>query len=196
LVVALVMALIFGAGCWTEGCKQLAFYRGERAGHLALNGAVLDAEDRAHVETFYARFVDASDASRGRGVPLAAAIFVLGAALLALAARGLAGKSNPRSALLQVVAAQAALVLVAYFALANVRNTELDWDIERRLVLKKADLAPDEYEQMVATARAARRWVPPAWLVFRTAASLLILLALTRPRARAFFEAAASPVSE
>jgi len=195
-VVALVVALLFGAGCWMEGCKNLAFLRGERAGHAALNGLVLDAADRTHVEALYERYVDATDASRGRGVPLAAAIFVLGAALLALATRGLAGRSNPRSALVQVVAAQAVLVVVTYFALPNVRNAELDWDLERRLVLEKASVPAEQYEQMVVTARAARRWVPPVWLVVRTAASLLILLALTRPRARAFFEAAASPVSE
>ena len=44
LIAALIGALIFGAGCWTEGCEKLSFYRGE----LAPNWEGLTQEQRAH----------------------------------------------------------------------------------------------------------------------------------------------------
>jgi hypothetical protein len=196
LLLALIGALVFGAGCWTEGCNRLAFYRGEREYSASLNASIHDEADRSHAESLFQRFVDVSDNARGRAVPLAAATFVLGAALLALAARGLAGKSNTRSALMQVVAAQAIVVAVNYFVTKDVRNAELDWEFESTLIHQREALPPDQYEQVVPTARAMRRWAPPAWLAFRTLASALIVFALSRPRSRAFFEAAAPPVAD
>ena len=127
---------------------------------------------------------------------MAAATFVLGAALLALAARGLAGKSNTRSALMQVVAAQSILVVASYFVTRDMANAEADWQYETALIHQRERLPPDQYQQVVPTLRAMRRWAPPGWLVFRTVASALIVVALSRPRAREFFEAAARPVSE
>lgn len=197
LAVALVLALVFGAGCWTEGCKQLSFYRGERAHHVAMNESVTDAADREHVESVYQRFVEISDAQRGRGVPLAAATFVLGAALLALASRGLGGKGNTRSALMQVVGAQAIVVALTYFAMRDTRNAELDWDMERTLVHERATKPAEQVEQVVVPSlRVFRRYAPGGWLALRTLASALILLALSRPRSRAFFEASAQQVPE
>ena len=198
LVVALVGALVFGAGCWTEGCKQLAFYRGERDRHVALNAAVHDDAERQHVERLYQHFVDVADLGRNKGVPLAAGTFVLGAALLALAARGLGRKANTRSALMQVVGAQAIVVALTYFVMKDTRNAELDWEFERRLVHERETTPPEQYQAMVPGVRMVRHWAPGTWLGFRSLASILILLALSRPRARAFFEAAtkAPPVSE
>lgn len=190
LVVALVGALVFGAGCWTEGCGRLAFYRGERDHGTALNASIRDDADRAEAEGLYQRYIDVADAARGRAVPIAAATFVLGAALLALASRGLAGRSNTRGVLMQVVAAQAVVVIGSYFVLRDVRGAELDWEFERSLIHQRESLPPDQYGEIVPTVRVMRRWAPPGWLAFRTLASGLILLALSRPRARAFFEAA------
>jgi hypothetical protein len=196
LVVALIAALVFGAGCWTEGCSRFAFYRGERDQHVKINDSIRDDADRAQVETLYQRYVDIADASRGRALPMAAATFVLGAALLALAARGLAGKSNTRSALMQVVAAQAILVVASFFVTRAMFDAEADWQYETALAHQHERSPPEQYAQVVPTLRAMRRWMPPGWLVFRTVASALILVALSRPRSREFFEAAARPVSE
>ncbi|MBX3206368.1 MAG: hypothetical protein KF764_14945 [Labilithrix sp.] len=196
LVVALVAALVFGAGCWTEGCGRLAFYRGEREHHAHLTSSIRDDADRAEAEGLYQRFVEIADDARGRAVPMAAATFVLGAALLALAARGLAGKSNTRSALMQVVAAQAIVVVASYFVTRDMWGAEADWQYESVVIHQRERLPPDEYQRSVPTLRAMRYWVPPGWLVFRTIASALIVVALSRPRSREFFEAASAPVSE
>ena len=196
LLVALIVALVFGAGCWTEGCSRLAFYRGEQDQAQALNGTIKGDADRDRAEALYQRFTQVADAARGRAIPLAAAIFVLGAALLALASRGLAGKTNTRNALLQVTTAQAIVMVLAYFLTRDVRNAELDWEMERTLIHQRETLPADQYEQVVPMMQSMRHWVVPGWLVFRTLASALVVFALTRPRSREFFEAAGKTVSE
>ena len=197
LVVALIGALVFGAGCWTEGCNRLALYRGERDNTAApLAASIHDDADRAHAEALFQRFLDISEAARGRGVPLAAATFVLGAALLALGTRGMAGRSNTRSALMQVVAAQAIIVALTYYLNADIRRAELDWQFDTWLAHQREALPPSQYLELVPKANAMRRWAPPVWLLLRTLASALILVALSRPRSRAFFEAAAASVGD
>jgi len=196
LLVALIMALVFGAGCWTEGCGRLAFYRGERDQSQALNASIQNEADRTRAESLYHRFTEIADAARARAIPMAAATFVLGAALLALAARGLAGKTNTRNPLVQVVVAQAAVVVLSYFVTRDVRNAELDWEIERTLIHQREVLPPDQYEQVVPMMHSMRAVGVPGWLVVRTLASALIVFALTRQRSREFFEAAGSTATE
>ena len=196
LVVALIGAMLFGAGCWTEGCSTLTFYRGERDQSQALHAQIKSDVDRARAEALYRHFTDVADDSKSRSFPLAAATFVLGAALLAFAARGLAGKTNSRNALVQVVTAQAAVVALTYFLAKDVRNAELDWQFETQLIHQHERLPPDQYEQLVPMMDRMRHVVAPGWLVFRTLASALIVFALTRPRSREFFEAAGNAVSE
>ena len=197
LVVALITALLFGAGCWIEGCGRLAFLRGEHEHGVRLNETIRDDADRASAEALYQRYVDAADGARGRAVPLAAATFVLGVALLALAARGLGGRSNTRSVLMQVVAAQAIVVAASTFATRDMRAAEADWEYTSALYHQRDRMPPEEYARTAPTLRAMRRFLPPGWLALRTLASVLVLVALARPRSRAFFEAAgAGPVSE
>lgn len=196
LLVALIMALVFGAGCWTEGCGRLAFYRGERDQSQALNASIQSEADRTRAEGLYHRFTEVADAARARAIPMAAATFVLGAALLALAARGLAGKTNTRSPLVQVVVAQAAIVILSYFVTRDVRNAELDWEIERTLIHQHEVLPPDQYDQVVPMMHSMRAVGVPGWLVVRTLASALIVFALTRKRSREFFETAGSAAAE
>ncbi len=196
LLFALIGALVFGAGCWMDGCGRLTFYRGDQDQSLALNASIKSDTDRNRAEALYHRFTELADERRGRAIPLAAATFVLGAALLALGSRALAGKTNTRGALMQVVIAQAVLVGGAYFATADIRNAELDWEMERTLIHQRETLPADQYEQVVPMMQSMRHYGVPGWLVVRTLASALIVFALTRPRSREFFEAAGKPVSE
>lgn len=197
LVVALVGALVIGAGCWTEGCERLAFYRGETDRQAsALVDQVHDGPARAHVEALYRRYTELADARRKRAIPLAAATFVLGAALLALAARGLAGRSNARSALVQVVAAQALVVAATAFVLRDVRQAEYDFSIDVTLAREIDKMPADRHAAMVESAEPVRHYGLATWLVIRSVASALIVFALTRQRSREFFEAAAGQVSE
>lgn len=196
LVVALVVALVFAAGCWTEGCARLQFYRGGRDAGAVLNAQIHDDADRAQVEELYKRYTDTAENARNRAVPMSAAMFVLGAALLALAARGLAGRTNARSALVQVVAAQAIVVVATWFVLRDVTEAELDWHLARTLAQQREALKPEEFAKVAPVVRDARRWGGPGWLVVRTVASALIVVALTRKRSREFFDAAGNPAPE
>jgi hypothetical protein len=193
LVVALVTALIFGAGCWTSGCAQLQVYRGlEKAGpNASAHALIRDDQERAHVEALYKRYLDASDDARSKGIPLAAATFVLGAALLALASRALAGKTNARMALMQVVAVQAIVGTTHFYAMRDATNAELDWWLAGNLAYKRQTARPEEYAKWAPIYHARRRYEEPTVLVLRVVASVLVLFALTQRRSREFFEAAA-----
>lgn len=195
LAVALVAALVFGAGCWTEGCGRLAFYRGEREHQTNLVSSITSENDRARAESLYQRFIDVADASRDLAVPMAAATFVLGAALLALASRAFTGRANARSALMQVVAAQAIVVVASYFATREMWSAEADWHYEMAIMQQRDRAPPEQFERVASTLHTIRRWAPPGWLALRTAASVLILVALSRPRSREFFEAAEARAS-
>ena len=202
LAVALVGALVLGAGCWTEGCDRMrlyktpAFYAGEPEPGQALNASVKSPEGRQRAEVLYQHFIEAAEQARKRAFPMAAATWVLGAALLALASRGLAGKTNTRHALVQVVIAQAAVVVATYFVAPDLRNAELDWEQELALIHQQETLSPEQYQRAVPMMQNARRFGVPGWLVVRSFVSVLIVFALTRPRSRAFFEAAGNTVSE
>jgi hypothetical protein len=202
LLVALISALVLGAGCWTEGCDRMrlyktpAFYSGEPDPGQIVNATIKSDEDRGRAEALYQHFIEVAEQARKRAFPMAAATWVLGAALLALAARGLGGRTNTRHALVQVVLAQAAVVVATYFVTPDLRNAELDWEQERTLIHQRETLPPEQYQQVIPMMASARRYGVPGWLVFRSFVSLLIVVALTRPRARQFFEAAGKTVSE
>lgn len=202
LAVALISALVLGAGCWTEGCDRMrlykvtAFYNGEADPGQIINGSIKSDEDRGRAEALYQHFIEVAEQARKRAFPMAAATWVLGAALLALSARGLAGKTNTRHALVQVVLAQAAVVAATYFITPDLRNAELDWEQERALIHQRETLTPEQYQQAVPMMQNARRFGAPGWLVVRSFVSLLIAFALTRPRSREFFEAAAKAAAE
>jgi hypothetical protein len=191
LVVALVTALIFGAGCWTSGCAQLQVYRGAKDQGATMNALIRDDQERAQVESLYQRHLDAADAARGRGIPLAAATFVLGAALLALASRALAGRTNARAALMQVVAVQAIVGTTHFFAMRDSTNAELDWLLAGTLAYKRQTMKPPDYAFWAPIYTGIRAYGVPTVLVLRVVASALVLVALTRQRSREFFEAAA-----
>lgn len=196
LVVALVAALVFGAGCWTEGCGRLQTYRGARDGGAAFNAQVHDEQERANVEALYKRHLEADDDARARGIPIWAATFVLGAALLALSARGLAGRTNARSALMQVVAVQAIVVVAQFFLMREANEAELDWFLAGTLAHQREALRPADYAFWAPILRGARHYGQPVWLAIRTVASALIIVALTQRRSREFFEAAVDTAPE
>lgn len=197
LVVALVCALILGATSCTEGYGRLGSYHGgSEQQHAMVMSSIQGEGARAEAQALYDRFVDVANAASRRAVPMAAALFVLGAALLTLASRGLSGKANTRSALMQVVAVQSIVLIASYFVTRDVANAEADWQWEATVLQQRERMPEDQYQRVAPTLHAIRRWAPPGWLVVRTVASALVVVALSRPRARAFFEAAGRPVSD
>jgi hypothetical protein len=191
-----VAALVFGAGAWTEGCERLSVYHGDRDKWSALNQQIPDEAGRGRAEALFQNFIEVAERERGRTIPFAAATFVLGAALLALAARGLAGKTNARSAIVQVVLAQAIVYGASWYATKDFREAEADWNLEWTIQKHKDAFPADQIEETRAMTRMTMHVLDPMWLVIRTLGSGLIVFALTRQRSRDFFEAAAGQRSE
>lgn len=191
LVVALVTALIFGAGCWTSGCQQLQVYRASKDQGAEIHALIRDDDERARVEALYKKHIEASDDARSKGIPLAAATFVLGAALLALASRALAGRTSARVALMQVIAVQAIVGGTHFVAMRAATNAELDWLLAGTLAYKRQTLRPEAYAKWAPIYRGARDYGEPTLLALRMLASAMVLVALTRQRSREFFDAAA-----
>ncbi len=176
--------------------KVPAFYSGEPDRGQVINSSIKNDDDRARADALYQRFLEVAEQARRRAFPMAAATWVLGAALLALATRGLAGKANTRQSLIQVVIVQAAVVIATYLVVPDLRNAELDWELERTLIHQRETLPLDQYQQAVPMMQRARHVGVQTWLAVRSVGSALIVLALTRKRSREFFEAAGKALAQ
>ncbi len=134
------------------------------------------------------------EGARRREMPLGAASLLLGGAMVLLAARSMAGREGSRSALVQVVVVHAGLIVAAFVLLKDVAVAEAAF--QARLVegLNAAMI------QRLGDPEAMRRsqaLTPIFGLLMQGSFSALIVLALTRPRARAFFrEAPSGPLGE
>lgn len=196
LTVALAGALLLGAECWTSGYNQLAFYHRDVDPAAELHAGVHDASERSRLEGMYLHFSALSDGASKRAIPVAAATFVLGAALLAFGVRGFAGRRGARATLVQILTVQTAVIVGGHYLLRDVQAAMLDWSVEHTLVLRRQELPPDQLEVAVKTIHVVRDYGAGGWLAFRTAVSALVILALTRPRARAFLDAERAPAPE
>jgi hypothetical protein len=141
------------------------------------------------------RWLTARDAAKPRELPFGAASLVLGGAMILFAARSLAGREGARSALVQVVTVHAGVVVAAYFAMHDVTLAEME--LARRWLVAglHASPSPPPIDPERVAAAFARAW-PPFMTALQTATSGLIVLALTRPRVRAFFAAASATFGE
>jgi hypothetical protein len=111
--------------------------------------------------------------------------------MVAFAARSMAGRQAARSGLMQVLVAQAALVVLAFFLTRDVERAETDLQSTVFTAqLRETAQDPQMVEQVLPFYTHVLAAKPAIWLVVRTTATALILIALTRLRARAFFEAA------
>ncbi len=197
LLAALVVALLFGASSWNEGCSRIELYRGSQSADMVVDARVQDESAREAITKMYERFGAIADETRPVVLPLAVATFVLGAALLALSARGLAGRTNTRSALVQVVAAQAILAAASFAATRPYRDAELAWNAQDSVAVQRATVQDEvTFRQRAAMIEGARRYSAPIGIALRMLGSGLVLLALTRQRSRDFFEAAGARVPE
>jgi hypothetical protein len=194
-VVALAITMFFGAAGWISGCNTIAEYRDP-------NDAAFDhqieslqtSQDRDAARDAHERYLSALDVAKKRQFPIGVAEFLIGAAMLALTIRAIAGRPGARSLLVQLTAGQATLVLVAYFITADARAAWLtQYGITGHLIF-----APDSMERALwhpgfIQAIAGAVW--SSWIGVRSLLSVIAVVALTRQRTRDFFEAIA-PLSE
>lgn len=197
LVVALLGALAFGAGGASDGYGIWTFYHEGRVDPVQRLADIANDADRAVVARAFEHLLDAMDLAKDRLYPLGVAALVLGLAMALFALRAMAGRANARPMLLQLVVAQAALGLGGYALQRDVRAAEQD--LEAAAITAKAHELPQQNpgtDRAVALMTRATAIAPGIYLMLRTLGSALIVLALTRPRSREFFDAAHDPAVE
>ena len=192
LVVALVIASVFGAWSFQEGVLLISYYRNSDADLLTQELRQIDDEsDRAAVKASLDHMNDELDASKSRMFPLAAAELLLGMALFALAAGAMAGRPGARTALVQVVFVQGALVVAMFFLTARFRAAAQDHSLAKNTAELKQQgggpLSPEDQQ----LARKGAHVLELAQLTFRSIVAGLVLVALTRKRSVAYYEQAA-----
>jgi hypothetical protein len=195
LTAALVASWIYGARALSEGYQDLAFYRGERPDVHAMADELPSAQARDDASKAGDRWLALKDGEKQREMPIGAASLLLGAAMVIFAARSMAGREGSRSALVQIVVVHAGLVVAASLLTRNVMVAQGDFLMK----LGEGNMPRVDAETMAATREILpyfERALVPISAAMDAALSALIVLALTRPRARAFFTTAQGPLGE
>lgn len=194
LVAALIAAWVFGAGAISDGCDGISFYRANRTSFVGTVQDRTEAADCDAVAAITERYFGVMDVAKPRVFPLAVASLLLGAAMWGLAAGAMVGRGGARSTLLQVISVHGAVVVLAYV---------LTPDVRQAMTTAQIELAALQPEPAAAAMRAARQTatkylslVPLVATSLHLAGYGLVLLALTRRRAREFFEAGGAARSE
>jgi hypothetical protein len=194
LVAALLGAVAFGVNGGCDGFRQVSLYRAEHLSTPASDLAwVADDGDRDRLVGLFQQQLDVLDVAKDRVFPLAVAALVVGFALTLFAMRAMAGRGSARAPLCQLVAVQAILGVAAFILLRDVRAADVAWRAAVTEVEQKQLVGDGALGQVVAN---VMRYVQPLVLVLKSAASIFIVVALTRPKTREFFDARPDPVSE
>jgi hypothetical protein len=169
LIVSLVVAWLLGALALMAGGSVITFYK-QDADEIqqALDHdeeRVPDPEERALFRQHTEHLDEVHDQAKRREFPLGIAALLLGGAMVAMSARAMSGREGARGALVQVTLARAALSVLGFFLTPDVRAAEF-------------------------AVASVFGYASVGKVIFETTACLLVVLALTRPRSRAFFRAA------
>jgi hypothetical protein len=187
---ALVAGWVYGAQALSDGYEALAFYRGDQIDVHSVADGIADTKIRDLAQAAGEQWLAMKRASQSREMPIGVATLLLGAAMVLLSARSMTGREGARSALVQVVLVHAGLVVVGYFLTTSVARTAAEFQkylTEGRMQGLDDPAVQARFDQALDW---AARVSVPFGVALQTAFSGLIVLALTRPRARAFFPAA------
>jgi hypothetical protein len=182
-----VAGWIYGAQALVEGYDTIAYFRGESIDTHTLADDVNDVSARESIVALADRWNAVRDAAKGREFPLGIASLLLGGTMILFAARSMSGRDGARSALIQVVIVHAGLVIASYWLMRDEMRAAVLLEqahTEASLRQAGASITP-EWEHLYAV---AGKIAPAIAVGVRSLASALIVLALTRPRVRAFFE--------
>jgi hypothetical protein len=190
LVLALVGAVTLGSTGACGGWSMVTLYR-EPIDPSVVGQRITDEADRAAVVARFQAYLQALDAAKSRGWPLAVASLLLGGAILIAAVRILGGRGAARKALIQLVIAQAGTSALSYWLMRDVFDADLHFveanqsaDIHERITDRpRAD-------EMARKGSNVLRAATPIDFGLRTVGSVLIVFALTRRRARELLDPA------
>jgi hypothetical protein len=194
LVFAVVGALYLGAVGACNGWLTVAFYQ-DSFDPVLMGQGIADDADRAAIVGTFRTYVDALDAVKARGWPLAVATLLLGGAVFVAAVRTLRGSAGARAALVQLIIAQACATAANIWLVRDVFDVPVR-ALEMMQAIKVHEEAPDRPRAAFppATDLATRRAEAQLALNFSSIASALVVLGLTRRRSREFFEVPAKVV--
>jgi hypothetical protein len=187
LVLALLGALALGASGASIGWSRVILYREAIDPSSGADG-ITDVAEREAVVSRTKAWLDALDHAKTRGFPLGVASLVLGSAVFVFAMRTLGGSSSARSALVQVVIAQALLTAADYWLLRDV------WEANVHMVWAHQTALAHEHGEPAGLPENAP--LLPVMLALQTLGSALVVVGLTRPRSRRFLDARAEALGE
>jgi hypothetical protein len=194
VTLALFGALLFGVGAAQTGSEDIQCFRGELAANLELPPLASETA-RASVKASIELLSVATERHRTAGIALGVFMVVIALVQLLLATQLFVVATRPKrtpSLLIQMVLAQAALIVASYVALPEYRWAKRDFMFNwSQAHMAAPDAKSAEQAQAVELSKAlVRRSIPAVqggYLVFRSMLSLLIVLALTRKRASEFY---------
>jgi hypothetical protein len=191
---ALVAGWLYGAHALSDGYDAIAFYRGDQTDVHTVADRIPDTSLRDVAVAAGEKWLAMWNATRDRQMPIGVGSMILGAAMVLFAARSMAGREGARSALVQVVLVHAGLVVGGYFLTSAAARAEVEFHLRLTEGLTQSANDPEVRERADQVLRVI---FAPLTLVVQTTISAFIVLALTRPRARAFFhEAPTGPVGQ
>jgi hypothetical protein len=198
---ALVATWFYGAQILEGGYEILAFVRGDRPDIHQLTDSIASAEIRDAAYAAGEQWIAVTEAAERRQLPFGAASLLLGAAMVLLAARSMAGRDGSRRALVQVVAVHAGVLVAGFLLNQDVARAESAFQLRRAQggnpAMTSTLVDPVARQGAEVGTRILEHALAPIGILMQTAVSSLIVIALTRPRARAFFrEAASGPLGE
>jgi hypothetical protein len=186
LVLSLLAALAFGANGAKNGWETVMLYREPIDPSLAGEG-IRDEADRAAVVARLQAYVNALDAAKSRGWPLAVATLLLGVSTLFFAMRAMGGSGGARTVLVQLVIAQAGMNAAQYWLMRDAEDAYMHFQFKKAAVASQGrDHMPDEMSRAMNTVA----------LAFHAIGSALVVVGLTRRRSRDFFESTTAVVGE
>ena len=129
------------------------------------------------------------ESAEHREMPFGVASLLLGGAMVLFAARSMGFREGSRSTLVQVLVVHAGIVVAAFLCSRDVTAAETAFwaSFVRGAVMTHGLGDAEKLQQAQAAVSSVVRTVAPLRLLLSVAFSGLIVLALTRPRARAFF---------
>ena len=186
LVLALSLALFLGATSTMQGCQTFAVYQGALTSDPLVESIPTEI-GRKTVEASFQHYIEVVYAAKDRLFPLSVAGWVLGIALMAFTLRALAGSRVARGYLLQVLAAKGVLMVAEFWLTRDVARAEVEHALTRQTALfPDAASTPAPFDPVRFLVFALG-----AWLVVKLAGVVAMLLALTRQRTKAFYDAVA-----
>ncbi len=195
LVSALLGALALGAYGASGGWTLMTFYR-ETIDPAQVGQAIANEADRVAVVERVRALLTILDADKSRGWPLAVAAMILGSAVTVFAIRALGGSRAARTALMQLVIAQAGLDAASHWLLRDVERAEIAVGEAVEFARQHATADRARAEELVNVRAISTRVVVPVFLGLRLLGSVLVVVALTRRRSRDFFDAMAGAIEE